>query len=302
MRTEEQLDALLKVYAQRRPDTPTEMLARMEHDIWNLVRLVEGPGRNFQHLRDWFYDKFGGSTSSYEIRSFIHRNSWARPLFAEIDKGLKHSTARDMYSKARDLAEEPGVTVVASLRVVIDAYNGTSESIRKARMPEQPSATRAHEPENATVAPITASKAFKSKVMHEAREFARSAVSGLDVEPVHVQHMLDGFEANLERIIRDLQLDISRRKSGAKQMGLDRIGESRFEHACEVLGLNARFGEKLDSGRVGKAFRNRAAPLRRIVDVAHGSSSLDERSRAASEELAAVNVAYEILRQYTLQQ
>lgn len=301
MTREEKLQDMLEQYKRLilKPNAYSVQKAELEHDIWETTRLLDGPNGKYKNLREMFSTIGSERTTSYEIRAYIFKNRWAHPLFDAIDKGLKHSVARDMYIRARELANKPNVSLEKALKVILDGYNGTRDSIRDARVGKVETETETHhtnanEPEPV----ITVSKRFKASVMHLAKGFTEASVNGCEIDPFFIQRAVAEFDASLDRIIQDFQLDISRYRHEAKKLTLDKIGDTRFERACEVLGLKARFGEKLDTSKLNRAFRNRAAPLRRIVDVAQGEGIDNEKTQAASRELSAVNQAYELLRLY----
>jgi hypothetical protein len=300
--SKERLQVLLSEYENLRTDETAPMveLARLEHDIWDCLKVIEGRGLTKKagragEMRDWFSTKYGGLISSYERRGAIFRaGEWAHQLFILVDKKrMSLTTAIDSVQKVKSLARQ-GVPPDRAIEAIIRDYDGTAKSIENIEIGPARKPKTEDETNNGL-----GSKSFKAKVMHLATEFMETATSEHSVEPVHKKKIMDEFGESVERVVLDFMHEIARKKGQAKKEGLEKIGNSRFGYSCEVLGLSAKFGAKLDIRRVSKAYKGRAAPLRRIVDVGHNSDS--EAVKSARSELVAVNQAYEILRTYVKQ-
>jgi hypothetical protein len=272
-------------------------LAQLEHEIWDAVRLVDGnaaaDGRKI-NLREWFVSYFKGNASAYETRGAVLRaGEWAGVLFERIDdQTLTLSGVRRCLRATKALVGKEKVPPARALAAVLDAFDGTADSLN---------GVTALRPGAGSPAGITASKGFKARTLQAASDFASHSMEGHEIEPMKRQQIVEEFQASLGRAVDDLLLDISRTKGDARKAAIDTIGPRRFAHACEVLGVSARFGKPLNARTVRQAYRRRASALQRTVDVATGCNDTSKAAQAAHAELQAVNGAHDLLRAYAKQ-
>jgi hypothetical protein len=300
--SKERLEELLSEYEKlrQRPTLSTLDMAQLEHDIWDLERIIQGRGitkGKDGEMRDWFTTRYGGGSATYERRSTVFRaGPWAHKLFEQIDKKRMSLTAAIIcVRRTKTLAKQTGLSAESVVQAILDQHDGTLMSLENATVDSHPNVRApTNEPSDKL-----SSRSFKSKLMKFASDFADDTTSGYSIEPVYRQRLIAEFEVSLGRVVTDFLKDVTNHKGLAKRVGLEKIGSSRFNYSCEVLGLNAKFGDALDIRRVNKAFRRRAAPLRRVVDVGHNDNN--EAVSAARKELEAVNQAYELLRTYVKQ-
>jgi hypothetical protein len=291
------LDKAVEEYEQNQTEWGSATLAEKEQLIWNLVRVADAK-EGHRSLREWLRWRFGGKVGYYEIRSLIHGREWAHPLFEWLDEGLINpSVAREMVNLAEQSAKAHGVPRGEALRAILDSYDGTRTSIRTAvhPAPSRAAASARRAQEVPYDPPITASKDLKARVKKLVTEFANTSVEGRSIDSAALERMLEEFDTSLSRVVQDFLTDLSRLKSSGRKDALEAIGDSKFRNACEVLGIRASFGAKLDARKVTKAYRARASVLQRVVDTACGQG---RTAPSAQRELVAVNKAYEVLRTY----
>lgn len=261
---------------------PSLEVARLEKKIWDIVKPTRGV--EVRH-RDWFKQTFGGNTSYYEARWYIYKSRWAHPLFEEVDSGrMPWRTALSARHRINSLARRHKQKHTEVLKKVLEQYDGTFRSIAKATV------------EGETVIDVSdgrdslnkLSKTFKANVKQAANLYVTEALHKMNVDPEERRKLAEDFVIDVDQVSHQLMKNLFRCRKGARENGLIKIGIRRFKWACEVLGIEATFGQDVDLKLVGRMVRRRARDL-------HPDRN---KNPHAKEEYDNVNRANEILLAY----
>lgn len=292
-----ELDALVESYRALRAGNPGQLeLVKLEHRIWDQVKLDEGKGVTKAIMagerRDWFFTRFGGNVSSYEHRASIYNaGTWAHRLFTLIDQGsIKHSFAAMAVRRAKQLARERQIPAEDALAITLQEMTSGSapeaeESLKPSEDVEIPQDLIDSFDHGATAN----SKLLYRRIMALAGAYLESAFKGRHINEYFKRKLSDDFSDSLELLIQQFRKDVSTVKRDTRDDGIKEIGAARFAWACEVLGLNYRFGQVVDM-RLIKSRKNR-----RALDLHPDRNRTNPK---AHEEMENVLEAFAILATY----
>jgi len=264
-------------------NAPSIDLARLEKEIWAIVKVNRDVALR---RRIWFAEVFGGNTVYYENRWHIFRKKWARPLFDEVDsKRMTWKSAITAYRRSNFLARRHGMKPGKVLKRVMEQYDGTTKSVENAVVDGEVVLDVSDGRESLNLL----AKELRAKVKHAAEVYVAAALDKMGVEDDQHQKIIEDFVISMDQVVNELLMTIRVCRKNAKEEGLAKIGLRSFDWACEVLGIQASFGEEVDLKLVGKVVRRRARDL-------HPDRN---KTPQAKQEYDNVNRAHEILLAYS---
>lgn len=264
--------------------------AEQEVEIWNLLSDIHGAGitKRLGERRDWMVREFGGKPSDYEKRAALYRaGPWAHELFKLVDSGeMTINVAAKLCAIARGYIRTGAPPQNAITRVLKEHRGGKSFSrvnagLRNVEKTVSPSAKS----QNLT-------KEFIGAMKSQAEQYVTTMVNGVGVEEVFVERMVRDFVGYVQESCNELKDNINKAKADARKERSIKIGKDRFNYACEVLGLTAKFGKAIDLKEANKLKKLRAREL--SPDFTGGAF----KSEQQKNEYHAVLEAYEILETY----
>lgn len=263
--------------------------ARLEHELWNAVKLLCRLGELESDVRErrvWFQTTFGGTVREYDDRSIIlNSGTWAHTLFDCVDNAdLRLDYAVLMVRRAKELAAPRKMKPGDALEQVYKQFDGTPRSIREAAL------KRVVEPEVKGNGAFSGarSKDLRAQIMHLVEEYVRDATEGWDMDDYHKTSVQEDFRISMDQLVDELFDNMSRAKIQTRRENIARIGAEKFAWACEVLAVPGKFGREIDMQRVMKQKRARLRDL-------HPDRN---ESESAVQEFRYVNEAYGILKAY----
>jgi hypothetical protein len=266
------VEDLLNTYEKVREKGSSRELAELEAEI---VAQIHKQGEKIGDRRVFFKKRFGGRGSDYDARSMIYRaGPWALPMFDRLDRGVKTNTVLLQLRAIKEEAEAKNIDPEKVLERVV-----SEGSIPAPR-------ARPFVPANTGQG---ASKQFRLGVEALAERFMDTMFRNVSVEIKN--QLLSDFKTTLDQLLDEFRARAVRTKREARIDGLKRIGIERFKWACEVFGVQAKFGQSINIKKISRL------RIRRLRDL-HPDRNAGERAR---HEFDAVNTAFEILQTYSSQ-
>lgn len=237
----ENLNRACEEYKQDKPNLTEREKAEREVEIWKIMIGIHGRGiqKKFKR-RNWFKDQFGGTTSEYEDRLVVYNlGSVANLIWDKLDKHFTLANAIDAIRFAR--------------RNNIDIAKALEERANKLLVAPKFKAIK-----NSTDK-VKSSKEFSKQIKLLAENFAQQQLKGTD--PYFAKKITDSFIEWVDSGVKDLFAEAQKLRKDTRRENLSRIGRTRFNQACEVFGIVAKFGDTLNRKDIRSRFHKRAGPL-----------------------------------------
>lgn len=226
-------------YKQDKPNLTEREKAKREVDIWNIMVDIHGRGiqKKFKR-RKWFKDQFGGTSSEYEDRFIIHNlGSTAELIWDNLNKNFTLASAVETIR----IAKRNNTDIVKALEERANKLAPKFKAIKN------------------STEKVKSSKEFSRQIKLIAENFAEQQLKGTD--PYFAKKIIDAFMEWVDSGVKDLFAEAQKLRKDTKQENLSRIGRTRFNQACEVFGIIAKFGDILDRKDIRSRAHKRAGPL-----------------------------------------
>jgi len=248
-------------YKARAPSLSWRERTRLESEIFN--QLPPPRPRRAAFLRSAL--RVGGYEAEHRL-TLERAGVAADPLWQLVEEGLKPDKAVAHLRKAQAITKKRGIPLAQAVRAVLSG----------------PAAPKQRKTDSGP------SKRFFSEAEELVQRFVAESLKDADPDPAVHDRIVQDFLGALRIGYDDMRRALGIAK-GYKGAPVARVGRDSFRQACEVLGVDARFGDALAWREVQRAFKQRAAPLH--PDRQGGS-------RGTEAEYRAVCDAYEILKNY----
>lgn len=262
-------------------------LAEQEALIWSTALVIHcgKPKRK----GNWFAERFGGTCQEYEHRAALY-NLKSQKLWDRIESGMAYASVMNISREARKLRDEQKLDIHQAIDMLLkkydeaDAVTLTSPNGRTFRRPLQKNKKQ-------KVTEQTTEKQFSQEFARQIRkltdEFASNTLEGVD--EYHAMKTKQEFVDWVNAGIKDFLHKINNLKKDAKKQKLAKIGALKFSQACEILGINGKYGKPIDLLQVKKRTHERARRLH--PDANNGNDAMIQEYQAVME-------AREILESY----
>lgn len=276
-----ELDELSEQYKQLRakPNVTQLELARAEHTLWHRVILEYG-GRTRVEIgerRNWFVLQFGYTVSEYEIRASIYNSGvWAHKFFEYMDRGtLKITTCALLLRRAKQLIKQKALSTDQAFEQTMAEHSGQ---------------ITAEEPESEVPISVASSRGFHRQITLLTEAYVRDLFKGWHIDDYHLQKLIADFRDSIDVSITELRVRLQHVKRDVRDEGIREIGKTRFEWACQVLGLTQyKYKDPINMTLVKRRKNKRALELH---------PDRNQSNPKAAEELNSVFEAFAILSQY----
>lgn len=293
------LDAAVSAYKAEAPRLKARELAEREEGIWKLFAQVSE--RPLPRREKWMPDKLGARPVDVESRSALFRSgAWVDPLWERLDSGdiKKFDRARRLRLAALAKVRLDGIDQSEALRVVLASY----DKLRKAgrHLSGKRGENGAPSKSKGTGVRRSSERGPREGTPPDRRLGIRKVVEERLVpyfdaigvpEPFRLE-VADSFLRQLDVLLDDFEREAKREK--ARPL-LTKVSEHRFRTACELLGIEARYGVAIDLHKVRVRKGKLQAPLH---PDRTGGEWRDDFSRQAYESYEA---AYGLLNEYNQQ-
>lgn len=236
--------------------------AHIEQLVWNLAPI---PGKR----RTWVCLQLGVGPSIVDAhRTLVRHSNWTEPLWPMLDAGMSSMRAEKVARKAVDISREAGIE--------------PEEAIQKAL------AATSERAEESTTRQVV-SRNFAQAIESLAREFVCDAAA--DAEPYVQKRAVNEFLSIINSAVNDLRNELNRARN---KKPIEKITKSKFDHACEVLSFNGKYGKPIDLLAIKKLKNQRVFELH-----TDKHQSLTKEVRKQMElELQQVLIAFETFTSY----
>lgn len=269
-------------------------LARLEHQIWELMKAKHGKKVTKQvgERRDWMQKQFGGNTTTYDHRANIYNaGKWAHVLFEKIDSKelpLAHASLIAAHVKA-GVKMYIGIKPKVFMEQILTEYRGTPNSITTIKWKPGSRKNQVNAESIPPASVVAHSRQLKIEVNRLAEAYMARTMESVekDLDPYLRDKILENFKLSIDQTVDEFRREIETYKRDIKRRAQP-VGKRRFDLACEVLSFNGTYGKPIDIKEVARKMRIRARDLHPDVNP----------SPEAKKEYLAVTDAFSVLQEY----